>query len=84
MSALPVRVTVLDTWDTLPLEVTPETTVSALTRQALARARVRRDPGEYVVKFRGAAVDGDETVGGAGIGPNASLIVLPRRRIPAK
>lgn len=84
MSGLPIRVTVLDTWETLPLEVTPETTVSALLRQALAGARVRRDPADYVLKFRGAAVDGAATLAAAGIGPNASLIVLPRRRIPAK
>jgi len=85
MSALPVRVMVLDTWDEIPFEVTPETTVSALKREALARARVRRAAEGYVVKYRGAAVDeGERTVAEAGIVPNAALIVLPRRRVPAK
>ncbi len=85
MSALPVRVMVLDTWDEFPFDVSPETTVTALKAEALSRARVRGAPEGYVLKYRGAAVDeGQQTVGGAGIVPNAALIVLSRRRVPAK
>ena len=40
---------------------------------------------DYLVKFRGAEVpEGATTVSEAGIVANGALIVLPRRRIPAK
>jgi len=46
---------------------------------------VRGDPGEYLVKFRGAELD-DETrsLKEAGIPAHGSLIVLLRRRRPVR
>lgn len=86
MSAtLPVRVMVYDAWDTLTLDVPPSMSLGDLKREALTQARVRGDPGEYIVKFRGAELD-DETrsLKEAGIPAHGSLIVLPRRRRPVR
>ena len=85
MSTIPGRVTVLDTWDEVKLEVTPETPVAELKRRALAQARVTRSADAYQVKFRGALVrESGQTLGEAGVGPNAPLIVLPARRYPTR
>lgn len=82
---VPVRVTVADVWDAVTLDVAPTTSLADLKLEALRRSRVRRDPAEYVVKFRGAEVlDESRTLKDAGIPPNAPLIVLPRRRRPVR
>lgn len=82
---VPVRVTVADVWDAVPLDLEPSTSLADLKREALHRARVRHDPDEYVVKFRGAEMlDESATLRDAGIPPNAALIVLPRRRRPVR
>jgi hypothetical protein len=83
--SVPVRVTVADVWDTVPLELASSTSLADLKREALLRTRVRHDPSEYVVKFRGAEMlDESVTLKDAGIPPNAALIVLPRRRRPVR
>jgi hypothetical protein len=83
--SVPVRVTVADVWDAVTLDLTPSTSLAELKREALLRTRVRRDPAEYVVKFRGAEMlDEATTLKEAGIPPNAPLIVLPRRRRPVR
>lgn len=78
-----VRVMVTDAWDQVFLAVGPETTVAELKRQALTRA-LRRAPlpsDQYIVKFRGALVqDENTTLSGLGAGTNAPFIVLPGRR----
>jgi hypothetical protein len=85
VTPIPLRVTVLDTWDEVGLEVDPETPVGEVKRRALSAARVRGVPEDYVVKFRGAELGEDgRTLAQAGVGPNAALIVLPRRRVPAR
>jgi hypothetical protein len=85
MNPIPVRVTVLDTWDEIALNVPPTVRVADLKARALAQAGVDRDAAQYLVKFRGAEVpEGDTTVGEAGIVANGALIVLSRRRIPAR
>jgi len=82
-----VRVMVTDAWDQVFLAVDPETTVTELKRQALARALKRGDlpAADYVVKFRGATVS-DESVSlrTLGAGANAPFIVLPARRRPVR
>jgi len=77
-----VRVMVTDAWDQVFLAVGPETTVAELKRQALARALKQAEPrvAEYLVKFRGASVSNDATLGALGAGANAPFIVLPVRR----
>lgn len=82
---VPVRVMVSDAWDAVSLELPSSTPLSEIKREALARTRVRGDPGEYLVKFRGAELD-DETrsLKDAGVPANASLIVIRRRRRPVK
>jgi hypothetical protein len=83
--AVPVRVTIADLWDSVTLNLPAATSLADLKREALVRSRVRRDPAEYVVKFRGAEVlDESMTLKDAGIPPNAPLIVLPRRRRPVR
>jgi hypothetical protein len=86
MSAtLPVRVTVLDTWDEIPLDVAPSTRVVDVKREALEKARVTGAPEKYLVKYLGAEVpENGTTVEQAGIGPNGALIVLRRRRQPVR
>lgn len=86
MSAgMPVRVTVEDVWDEVFLELPPGTAVGELKREALRMTHVTRDPSEYLVKFRGAALS-DETrsLAEAGLVPNGALIVLSKRRRPVR
>jgi len=83
-ATVPVRVTVLDTWDEIALEAAPDATVADLKRQALSRAGVTRSPDEYLVKYHGAEVADANTVTRAAIEPNAALIVLSRRRTPVR
>jgi len=85
MTTVPVRIMVLDIWDGFGLEVPADLPVSDLKAQALALARIEHDPREYLIKFRGAEVrEQGRTVAEAGIVPNAELIVMRRRRVPAK
>jgi len=82
---LPVRVMVTDVWDAVLLDLAPSTSLADLKREALRRTLVRRDAGEYVVKFRGAEMlDESATLKAVGVPPNAELIVLPRRRRPVR
>ena len=82
---LAVRVTVQDVWDEVRLELPLTTPLSEVKRRALDVTRVTRDPGTYVLKFRGAELD-DETrsLADAGLVPNGALIVMPRRRRPVR
>ena len=83
--ALPLRITLLDTWDEVLLELPADTPLTEVKRAVLARMKIRRSPGDYVVKYRGAELfEEDRTLAALGIPANAALIVLPRRRIPAK
>jgi hypothetical protein len=84
-SVLPLRVMVEDVWDEVFLELPAGTPVAEVKRQALARSHVRRDPSEYVLKFRGAEVsDESRSLAEAGLVPNGALIVLSRRRRPVR
>lgn len=86
MSAtLRVRVTVQDTWDTLPIELPATASVAELKLRALVANHVARDPSEYQVKYRGAALrDEGATLDSAAVVDNAALIVLPAGRRPVK
>lgn len=82
---LPVRVTVLDTWDEVPLDLPGGTPIADLKRTALTRSGIRRSPGEYVVKYNGAELyEPGNTLARAGVVPNSALIVLRRRRAPVR
>lgn len=82
---LRVRVTVQDTWDTLPIELPATASVAELKLRALVANNVARDPSEYLVKYRGAALrDEGATLASAAVVDNAALIVLPAARRPAK
>jgi hypothetical protein len=82
MSAvLPLRVTVEDVWDEVLLELSPATPVGEIKRRALALTRVKQDPSEYVLKYRGAELsDESQPIADAGLVPNGALILLHRRR----
>ena len=83
----PIRVFVMDVWDTVQLQVDDSTAVSQLKRDALRLALKRppHDEQEYLVKFRGAAVlDEAQTLGAVGARPNAPFIVMPARRQPVR
>jgi hypothetical protein len=80
-AALPVRVMVEDAWDEVFLELPGETPLSELKRTALDRTHVKRDPADYVLKYRGAELsDEGRSLADAGLVPNAPLILLARRR----
>lgn len=85
MNVVPLRVMVEDVWDQVVLELPVEAPVSEVKRQALERTRVKRDPSEFVLKFRGAEL-GDESLSlsHAGLVPNGALILLSRRRRPVR
>lgn len=83
--ALRLRVTVQDTWDTVPLELEPTASIAELKLRALVASNIARDPSEYLVKYRGAALrDEGATLGAAAVVDKAALIVLPARRRPVK
>jgi hypothetical protein len=85
MSILPLRVTVEDVWGEVLLELSDELPVSEVKRQALELTRVKRNPSDYVLKFRGAELFNEsESLADAGLVPNGALIVLARRRRPVR
>jgi len=85
MNPIPLRVTVLDTWDEIRLEIPPTALISDLKAKALAAARVGKPADGYLVKFRGAELtEGNQTLGDAGVVANAGLIVLARARTPVR
>jgi hypothetical protein len=85
VSVLPLRVTVEDVWGEVFLELPDDLPVAEVKRQALELTKVKRNPSEYVLKFRGAELS-DESVSlaKAGLVPNGALIVLARRRRPVR
>jgi hypothetical protein len=84
-ASLPVRVMVQDAWDEVRLDLPPGTPLSELKRRALEATRVTRDPGLYLLKFRGAELqDESRSLAEAGVVANGALIVLPRRRRPVR
>jgi hypothetical protein len=82
---MPVRVTVEDAWDEVFLELPDGTPLSELKRQALELTHNRRNPSEYLIKYRGAALS-DESLSLAQVGfvPNSPLIILAKRRRPVR
>lgn len=83
-ATLPIRVTVLDTWDEVRFDAAPDARVVDIKAEALSRAGVARSPDAYLVKYRGAEVSDSGTLHDAGVEPNAALIVLSRRRTPVR
>jgi hypothetical protein len=85
VNTIPVRVLVLDTWEEFPFDLPADTGLTELKRRALSAARVTSPAEGCEIKFRGALLpEGETTLGGAGVVPNGALIVLPRRRRPAR
>jgi hypothetical protein len=82
---MPVRVTGEDAWDEVFLELPDGTPLSELKRQALELTHNRRNPSEYLIKYRGAALS-DESLSLAQVGfvPNSPLIILAKRRRPVR
>jgi hypothetical protein len=78
-------VTVQDAWDEVPLDLPAAASLAELKRAALDATKVRRDPDEYVLKFRGFELfDESRSLADAGLVPNGAVIVLPRRRRPVR
>ena len=80
-----VRVKVEDAWDEVFMELPDGTPLSELKRQALELTHVTRNPSEYLIKYRGAALS-DETrsLAEMELVPNAALIILAKRRRPVR
>jgi hypothetical protein len=84
-ASLPLRVTVEDVWDEVLLDLPPETPLAEIKRRALTQTRITRDPGQYLLKFRGAELSDESlSAGDAGLVPNGALIVMRRRRRPVR
>jgi hypothetical protein len=84
-SVLPVRVTVEDAWDEVFLELPENTPLAELKRQALVLTTIKRNPSDYLLKYRGAELsDEARSLSEAGVVPNGALIVLSRRRRPVR
>ncbi len=82
---LPVRVMVEDVWDEVSIAVPASTPLGDLKSLALRQAGVPVDASEYLVKYLGAELeDEDRSLADAGVVPNATLVVLPRRRRPLR
>ena len=80
-AGLPVRVTVLEAWDDVTLDLSPDTTLTEAKRQALAAVRLVDDPAEFMIKFRGAELpDESRTLADVAVPAGGALIVLRRRR----
>ncbi len=81
MNPLPVRVMVEDSWDQVDLELPPTTPVAEVKQRALELTHTARNPGDYLVKFRGAQIlDEARSLSESGVVPHSSLIVMSRRR----
>ena len=82
---LPVRVMVEDVWDEVRVVLPASTPLGDLKSLALRQAGVPVDASEYLVKYLGAELeDEDRSLADAGVVPNATLVVLPRRRRPLR
>lgn len=80
-AGLPVRVTVLEAWDDVTLDLSPDTTLTEAKREALAAVRLVDDPAEFMIKFRGAELpDESRTLADVAVPAGGALIVLRRRR----
>jgi len=80
-SPLNVRVTVLDAWDAIALELAASTTIGDVKRHALTAARVVADPAAFQVKFRGVELpDESRSLAEVSFPNGGALIVLRRRR----
>ena len=80
-----IRVTVLDTWDEIVLDVPVSTTLAAVKHAALTAAKVTVRASEFVLKFRGAMVrDESSSLADAGVPADAGLIVLRARRLAVR
>jgi hypothetical protein len=75
---------VLDAWDEVRIDAPATARVADIKQRALEETRITRAPESYVLKHRGWEVPEGATLSEAGIGPNAALIVLPRRRQPVR
>ena len=85
MSGLPVRVMVEAMWDQVALDLPAATTVGEIKQRALNLTHASGRAEEYLVKYRGAELlDESRSLSEAGVVPNASLIVLSRRRRPVR
>ena len=82
---LAVRVMVEDVWDEVQVALPASTPLGDLKSLALRQAGVPDDASEYLVKYLGAELqDEDRSLADAGVVPNATLVVLPRRRRPLR
>ena len=82
---MPVRVTVEDAWDEVFLKLPDGTSLSELKRQALELTHITRNPSEYLIKYRGAALsDESRSLAQVGFVPNSPLIILAKRRRPVR
>lgn len=80
-----VRVWVPDVWDVVELTVEPQQSVAAIKTAALEHAiGSRARPDRYQLKYRGALMSEQRTVGDLALPDGAPLVVLPANRRPVR
>lgn len=85
IEAIPIRVTVLESWDVVALQPALDTPVGEVKAQALAATRTRGTADEFLVKYLGAELGNESaSLAQAGVAPNGALIVVRRRRAPTR
>lgn len=76
-----IRVMVHDAWDELRLDARPGATLANVKADVLDAARVKGEPGDFVLKWRGAELpDESATIESLSLPDDAALILLRRRR----
>ena len=84
-AVIPVRVTVLESWDEVTLQPSGEMAVGKVKALALDATRTKGAPEAFLVKYLGAELrDESASLAAAGVAPNGALIVLRRRRTPTR
>lgn len=82
---IPLRITLLDTWDELRASFPSATPISRVKEAALAHSGIRRPASDYVVKYNGGELyENGTTLADVKVIPNSALIVLRRRRDPVR
>lgn len=80
-----IRVQVPEVWDTVRVDVPPDTPVLTVKERALEVLMAGADQAEYVTKLRGWEVlDESASLEAAGVGNGSTLLVTSRRRRPVR
>ena len=82
---LELRVRVLEAWSDVALRLPPSTPISKLKQLALDAMHITDDPGQFLVKFRGAELrDESRSLADEQVPRDGALIVMRSHRLPVR